>query len=194
MVCDMVGWESIPFFYKIYSYLKKYVDLNERENELVAKEEKLKKEEQELNKLRTIGNENSQNYQSMIDFYPSNLYVDALDSTGSPYLGFQFNITNRTIFDFETKQFIMKVHSYNSEIGLIEISRKIDLPHQQIVNTDFKVSLHPNFINKLKLVKKEGKPLQFQLRNIKIDFTGDKEFYRRGDFDLEIPNDKINAS
>ncbi len=190
----MVGWESIPIFYKIYSYFKKHIDLNEREKALIAKEDKLKKEEQDLNKLRIISNENSQNYQSMIDFYPSSLNVDAFDSTASPYLGFQFKITNRSIYDLKTKQFFMRTIGYDgSEIGQIEIPRKIDLPHQQIVTTDFKVSLHPNFITKLKLLKKEGKPLQFQLYDIKIDFTGEKEFYRRDSLNLKIPCDEINV-
>lgn len=102
----MVDWSSIPIIYSVYSHFKKYFDLSEREKALIVKEEKLTKEEQELNKLRTISNENSQNYQSMIDFYPSSLFVDALDSNASPHLGFQFNITNRSIFNFKTKKFL----------------------------------------------------------------------------------------
>lgn len=195
----MVEWSSFPIIsiiYRIYSYFKKYFDLSEREKTLIAKEEQLKNEEGELNKLRTISNENSKNYQSMIDIYPSNLYVIAYDDLPSPHLEFQINFTNRSIFDYKTKHFFMRVLSRDesSEIGQIEISREINLPHQQIASTGFKVTLHPNFVNKLKLLKKECKSLQIQLLDIKIDLSGDKEFYRGGTFNLKMPYEEINVT
>jgi hypothetical protein len=192
----MVDWVSIPIIKQTISglsHLKKYFDLN-------AKEKQLKNWEQDLKRLRYISEENSKNFISMIDFKLHKVFdvsIHAQDHEISPDLKFNFSITNHSIFDFKTKKISLLINYEGSELGRIEISKEIDLPHQQTQYDRAKLDkLHPNFINRLKSLKKEGhtNSLKIVMSEIEIDFIGDKEFRKSWEnsvFELEIPIEKI---
>ena len=198
----MVGWESIPIIYSGYSYFKKVFNLNEKENTLVEKEEKLNKREQELSNLEKIKEENNIQYESMIDFilnHNDRVYIHAGDSVPSPKLEFSVLITNRSLFDLKVKKIHMKIHlEHFGDLENIETSELLNLPHQQMINHRLELQLHTNAINILKSIKKEGKEniVKFVLRDVKIDFEGEKEFTKQGPYnlDLEIPVERISVS
>ncbi|MFZ2412061.1 MAG: hypothetical protein WAW23_10855 [Candidatus Methanoperedens sp.] len=198
----MVGWESIPVIYRVYSYFKKYLDLNEREKSLVAKEEQLKNRDQEIARLRNISEENSKNLISMIDFdpnYTNDIYIQAGDNNPSPHLEMKFSITNRSLFDLKVKKIHIRIYLDSvGEVGEINEFNEMNLPHQQIVSDRLKLQLHPNFINILKSLKKEGKKnlLRFNLSDVQIDFEGDRKFRKpwQYNFSLELPIDKVYVS
>ncbi len=199
----MVGLESIPGFYRVYSHIKKNLDLQKREKVLDIKEEQLKIWEQEHTNLINISEENSKNFSSMIEFNLYNVsetYIYAQDNELSPNLRFNFTIINHSIFDFKTKKIYMQINFEGSELGQIEISKEMNIPHQQTQYGLAKLDkLHPNFINRLKSLKKEEKinRLQIKIPEIEIDFIGYKEFHKswgsftRTLFELEIPMDRI---
>ena len=198
----MVGWESIPILYSGYSYLSKVFNLNERENTLVKKEEKLKKREQELSNLEKIKEENSTQYESMIDLainHLNNTYIDANDNTPSPKLEFSVLITNRSLFDLKVKKINMKVNlEHSGVLGDIETHKLLDLPHQQNISHHLELQLHPNTINILKSIKKDNKEnlVKFVLRNITMDFEGEIEFTKHMPYNLElhIPVENVYVS
>ncbi|MFA4957577.1 MAG: hypothetical protein WC556_11480 [Candidatus Methanoperedens sp.] len=190
----MVGWESIPIFYRVYSYFKKYIDLKERENILVAKDEQLKKKERELTNLREISEENSLNYESMIELSFHDGYIRAEDTFPAPYLEIKYSITNRSIFDFKTERISMNIIDHNTghKLGQIETPKNIKLPHQQTLHDQSMLQLHPNFISQLKSIKKEGRSLYITLEGVKIDFTGYKDFSKSyGNLRFIVPADDI---
>ncbi len=82
----------------------------------------------------------------------------------------------------------------------LETTEIMEVPHQQKVDFRMKLILHTNFINSLKLLKKEGreKSIRFELRDVKIDFTGDREFRKAWGyntyFELEVPIEDIRVS
>ncbi|MFZ3167498.1 MAG: hypothetical protein WA130_07765 [Candidatus Methanoperedens sp.] len=198
----MVGWESIPIVYRTYSYIKNYIDLNEREKALVIEQEQLKEQKLEIAELKEIFDENTKNFSSMIDFNLHNIndiYINAGENVPSPNLEFSFFISNRSLFDFKVKKISMKIDLENfGELGEINTSDIIDLAHQQIHIDRLKLQLHPHTIIIFKSLKKESKKtlLKITLRNIKIDFEGDKEFSKPWPygFKIEIPMDKVNVS
>lgn len=202
----MVGWESIPILYRIYTYITKSLDLKEKEKVLIVKEAQLKKWEQEHTKFINISEENSKNFSEMVDFNLYNVnetYIHAQDHEISPYFRFDFTITNHSLYDFKTKKIYMKVYFDGSELGQIEISKEMDIPHQKTQYGHAKLDkLHPNFINRLKSLKKENRTnrLQIKISEIEIDFIGDKEFrkswgdYSRHAFELEISLDRVSVT
>ena len=197
----MVGWESIPIVYNGYSYFRKVLNLKEKENNLVEKEEKLKKHEQELSNLKKIKDENNAQYESMIDFTINQnyIYIHAGDNVPSPNLEFNILITNRSLFDLKVKKMNMGIILNGfGDLKDIDESESLDLPHQQNLNHQLHLQLHPNTINILKSMKKEGKIniVRFVIKNVKIDFEGEKEFTKRwgNTFYLEIPVDNVSVS
>ncbi len=82
----------------------------------------------------------------------------------------------------------------------LETTEIIEVPHQQNVGFRMKLILHTNFINSLKLLKRKGeeKSIRFELKDVKIDFTGDKEFRKdwghSTTFELEVPIESIRVT
>ncbi len=192
----MVGWESIPIIYRVHSLFKKYIDLKEREKILVAKDEQLKKWEQELANLRQISEENSRNYESMIELSFHDGYIRAEDTYPAPYLEVRYSVTNHSIFDFKTERISMTIIDHNTghKLGQIETPKKIELLHQRTLHDQSMLQLHPNFISQLKSIKKEGRSLYITLESVKIDFTGYKEFYKSyGNLRFIVPADDIRV-
>ena len=198
----MVGWESIPILYSGYSYLSKVFNLNERENTLVKKEEKLNKREQDLSNLEKIKEENNTQYESMIDFVLNDAhrnYIHASDRVPSPKLEFSVLITNRSLFDLKVKKIHIKINlEHFGDLETLETHELLFLPHQQNNIHRLESQLHTNAINILKSIKKENKEnlIKFTLRDIEIDFEGDKEFTKRVPYNLElhIPVENVSVS
>ncbi len=199
----MVEWTfSIPIIKNIFQYYKKHIDLKEREKSMIVEEKRLNVWEQELIRLKKIKEENSGNYVSMIDFNFFNIndiYIQAGDNVPSPHLEFSFYISNRSLFDLKVNKIYMVFYLEDfGELGEINTSDVLDLPHQQILIDRLKLQLHSNAINILKSLKKDGKKnlLRLKLTKMKIDFGGDREFSKPDPygFNLEIPMDKVYVS
>ncbi|MCZ7394511.1 MAG: hypothetical protein ABOK23_04370 [Candidatus Methanoperedens sp.] len=197
----MVDWTSFPIsiIYRVYSYFKKYFDLDKKKNDLDVKEKQLKIWEEELTRLKNISEENSHDYKSMIDFNlhsPYETYIQAGDNVPSPNLEFRFFITNHSLFNLKVKKIHMNLYLENfGELGEINISNVIDLPHQHTHVDRLKYQLHPNTINILKSLKREGKKnlLRLNLQQVRIDFDGDMVFSKDWpyNFILEIAMDRV---
>lgn len=205
----MVDLASFPIsiIYRAYSHFKKYFDLKEKDKNLIAKEEQLKNWEQELTRLKEISKENLNKYSSMIEFNSMEGVIKAEDNNPSPSLEFTFLILNFSIFDFKTKKITMRaiyedISGRECELGTpIPAIEEMEVTHQQHSNNSAKLQpLHTNFITLLKSLKKEGKKnsIRIRLKDVKIDFIGDKQFPKSWGYDtyfeLEIPIKNIHVT
>lgn len=160
----------------------------------IAKSKRLIGFVRELKRLWMIRNENSHDYEKMIDFYPYDPYINAVESGSSQYLDFRYCITNHSIFDFQTRKISMKIlNQHNgSDIDKVDEPTEIDLPHQQTVKNSLRRKIDSNFITKLKSLKNECKPQNIILEDVKIYLIGKEVPKSCGSFTLKIPPHEIN--
>ncbi|MBU4374138.1 MAG: hypothetical protein KJ714_06800 [Euryarchaeota archaeon] len=151
-----------------------------------------------LPRLRIISEENSRNYESMIEFLPYNGSIEAEDNNTSPYLEFHFSISNFSIFDFKTKEIAMNIFYEGYDFGTFKVPKEIEVPRQQIKYSSAKLQpLYINCIHLLKSLKKNKEDyIKICIKNLKIDFTGDKKFCKpwKDPVYLEIPMKNIRVT
>lgn len=151
-----------------------------------------------LHRLWRISEENSRNYRLMIKFDVSKGIIKAEDNNPSPHLEFIFSISNFSIFDFKIKKITMHAfynNMFGSELDLgapTTTIEKMEVNHQTPNVNGAKIQLHPDFINSLKMLKKQAHNESIKISiDGEIDFTGDKEFNwdgsERSDF---LPSEK----
>ncbi len=191
---------SISYRIKLYEYFKRISKW------LSNKIKQLMVFLRELPRLWRISDENSRNYESMIDFkIDHSIFIDSIssydfikagDNISSPRLNFKYLITNYSIFDFEIQKIDMQIRYNNDDLGSPVTTEGFVLPHQKIISGEAKLEqLHPNFISKLKIEIIGKEKLFFDIRNVNIFLTGDKEFHKPcGNFMLEIPIKRVNVS
>jgi len=208
----MDSLEQIPYVYyilasivaiiTIFTYIKNLFGLKIKVNRLGYNIKQFFVFISLLPRLRKVSEENSQNFSSMIDFnidysifqngtYP---FVDTIVS--NPYFQFRYSITNHSIYDFKIDKIDMQILYQNDKLGSPITEEGLDLPHQRTIFSEAKLEkLHSNFINKLKIEKKEKEKLFFNIDNIKIYFIRDKKFHKDiGNFQLEIPINRMRIS
>lgn len=139
-------------------------------------------------KLWIISVENSRDYEKMIDFDPCRKcdcpIIKASDL--SPHIDFSFYITNRTIIDFKIKKISMNILDQDgSYIDKFE-AKEIDLPHQQIIPSNFKHKLNQKFIDKLKSLKEKCESQWIILNDVKIYLKDKKSPISWTRFNLKI--------